>query len=163
MSHTATMDDELFRALRDDIGLSDGAAANMASVISRRDAVIKAEIAALRAAIENDQESARIDHEAERVADRDAFAAKGEAAPAPAAFATEREARIYRMLYDDTSFGEFLRNAAATFKVSGAEIKKMVTGKPWNGWVLYQSVMISLLMVAMPALFVLMIYLWVAL
>jgi len=150
----ATMDDEVFREFRK-IGLPEEIAAKMAALISdyEADAADRADFAAKGEAT------------TDRASDRAAFSAEGKAETAPdrADFAKEREARIYRALYDDTSFREFLRNSVATFKVGAAEVKKMVTGKPWNGWVMYQSVMTSLLMAAMPALFVFMIYLWFAL
>jgi len=64
---TATMDDEVFREFRK-IGLPEGIAAKMAGVVSRRDESIKAEIAALRATIEDCHEAVR----SGRVADREA-------------------------------------------------------------------------------------------
>jgi len=148
----ATMDDEVFREFRK-IGLPEGIAAKMAALISdyEADAADRADFAANGEAT------------TDRAPDRAAFSANGDAPADRAASAKEREARIYRALYDDTSFREFLRDSVATFKVGAAEVKKMVTGKPWNGWVMYQSVMTSLLMAAMPALFVFMIYLWFAL
>lgn len=62
---TATMDDELFRALRSD-GMSEELAAKWAKFFAQRENALKADIAELRAAIPD------------RAADREAFAAKSD-------------------------------------------------------------------------------------
>jgi len=148
----ATMDDDAFREFRK-IGLPEEIAAKMVALISdyEADAADRADFAAKGEAT------------TDRAPDRAAFSAKGDTPADRAASAKEREARIYRTMYDDTSFREFLRDSVATFKVGAAEVKKMVTGKPWNRGVVYRSVMTSLLLAALPAVFVFMIYLWCAL
>lgn len=61
MAHTAAMNDELFRALRDDAGMPEAAAAKVARLI-----------------FQQGESAVRAGREAERAADRDAFAAKGD-------------------------------------------------------------------------------------
>jgi len=75
---TATMDGEVFSMLRGD-GLSEELAAKWAGLFARRESVLQADIANLRAKIpdrEADRAERKAERETERAADREVFAAK---------------------------------------------------------------------------------------
>lgn len=90
------------------------------------------------------------DHEAGRTASREAFAANGDAAKSD-------ESALWALAVG-TSFRDVLQELGAFFRIGFVEIKKMITGRHWNGGAVYMFVMISLLAVMAPALVGLLIY-----
>jgi len=132
------MDGELFRALRSD-GMSEELAAKWARFFARREDALKADIAELRARIP--------DREAERAADREVFAAKGDVTVLQTEM-TDVKAAIVRI---DKSIGR-IDETLASMKEMLARLDERINGmESQNGKFFY--IFFSLHIITITGLF----------
>jgi len=125
---TATMDGEVFSMLRGD-GLSEELAAKWAGLFARRESVLQADIANLRAKIpdrEADRAERKAERETERAADREVFAAKDDVTVLQTKAKTVDEA----IISIDKRF-ERIESTIVEIKENGARTDEKVNSLQW--------------------------------